>query len=48
MLKIFTKNRENIFYFDFSGNAHEVLIISTKTSKYLNIYYQKWPKYFFI
>jgi len=35
MLKIFTKNRQNISYFlDFSGNAHEFLIICTKTSKY--------------
>jgi len=48
MLKIFTKNRQNIFYFlDFSGNPREFLIICTKTSKYLNIYYQKRPKYFF-
>jgi hypothetical protein len=49
MLKILTKNRQNIYYFlDFSGNAPEFLIICTKTSKYLNIYYQKRPKYFFL
>jgi hypothetical protein len=47
MLKIFTRNWRNIFYFlDFSGNAREFLIIYTKTSKYLNIYYQKRPTYF--
>jgi hypothetical protein len=44
MLKIFTKNRQNIFYF--SQNARQFLKICTKTSKYLNIYYQKRPKYF--
>jgi hypothetical protein len=49
MLKIFAKTRQSIDYFlDFSGNAREFLIICTKTSKYLNIYYQKRPKYFFI
>jgi len=48
MLKIFTKNRQNIIYFlDFSGNAREFLIICTKSSKYLNIHYQKRLKYFF-
>ena len=48
ILKIFTKNPQNIFYFvDFSGNAHEFLIICTQTSKYLNIYYQKRPKNLF-
>jgi len=48
MLQILTKNRKNIFYFlDFSGNASEFLIICTKTSKYLNIYYKKKAKIFF-
>jgi len=47
MLKIFTKNRQNIIYFlDLFGNALEFLIICSKTSKYLNIYYQKRQKYF--
>ena len=49
MLKIFTKNRQNISYFlDFSGNVREFLIICTKTSKYLNIYYQTGPNIFYL
>ena len=36
MLQIFTKNRQNIFLKDFSGNAREFLIICAKTLfKYL-------------
>jgi hypothetical protein len=33
---------------DFSGNAREFLIICTKTSKYLNIYYKKRPTFLYL
>jgi len=44
--KYLLKTGKIFLFLDFSGNAREFLIISTKTSKYLNIYYQKSPKYF--